>query len=189
MAYALPKDFLVEGVIHGELISDIRHEYIGGEVYAMVGASDRHRIDRSQLGNRPAPPGARHPMPVIHDRYEGPPGTGGANQLLLPRSATELRPRRPRHLLPQPSLPYRGSPFSGHRAYRPAGKLYAYTTIPSLQEYLLLSQDQTKAEIYRRNLGWQTRIITKGVVPIQCLGYEIALTTVLRGCGIAEREQ
>ncbi len=30
--------------LEGELVSEIRHEYIDGEVYAMVEASDRHNL-------------------------------------------------------------------------------------------------------------------------------------------------
>lgn len=34
----------VEEYLEGERHSDIRHEYIDGEIYAMVGASDRHGL-------------------------------------------------------------------------------------------------------------------------------------------------
>lgn len=34
----------IEDYLEGELLSDIRHEYIDGEVYAMVGASAAHNI-------------------------------------------------------------------------------------------------------------------------------------------------
>ena len=44
----------VEGYLEGERLSEIRHEYVAGKVYAMAGASDDHnRISInivSQLG-------------------------------------------------------------------------------------------------------------------------------------------
>jgi Uma2 family endonuclease len=32
----------VDAYLEGELESQVRHEYVDGEIYAMVGASDRH---------------------------------------------------------------------------------------------------------------------------------------------------
>ena len=34
----------VEDYLVGEVISEVRHEYVGGEVYAMAGASNVHNI-------------------------------------------------------------------------------------------------------------------------------------------------
>ena len=34
----------VDDYLAGELESEVRHEYVGGQVYAMVGASDRHGL-------------------------------------------------------------------------------------------------------------------------------------------------
>ncbi len=38
-------DFItVEEYLEGELLSDVRHEYFDGSVWAMAGGSDRHNI-------------------------------------------------------------------------------------------------------------------------------------------------
>jgi len=39
----------VEDYLDGELDSQIRHEYVDGEVYAMVGVSDRHALIAGNL--------------------------------------------------------------------------------------------------------------------------------------------
>ena len=39
----------VEDYLDGELISPVKHEYIEGEVYAMAGASDRHNLIAGEL--------------------------------------------------------------------------------------------------------------------------------------------
>lgn len=39
----------VADYIQGELESDIRHEYMGGDVYPMVGASDKHNLISGNL--------------------------------------------------------------------------------------------------------------------------------------------
>ena len=41
-ALVKPEPISVEEYLQGELLSDIRHEYVGGMVYAMAGASDDH---------------------------------------------------------------------------------------------------------------------------------------------------
>jgi len=42
----------VDDYLRGELESDVRHEYVGGQVYAMVGASDRHGLLVKRLHSR-----------------------------------------------------------------------------------------------------------------------------------------
>ena len=46
MSALLKSDLIisVEDYLVGETISEVRHEYVGGEVYAMAGASDIHNI-------------------------------------------------------------------------------------------------------------------------------------------------
>ncbi|MDX9766771.1 MAG: Uma2 family endonuclease, partial [Ectothiorhodospiraceae bacterium] len=57
-------------------------------------------------------------------------------------------------------------------------KLYAYTAIPSLQEYLLLSQDRVEAELRRRGDGWHAERLTQGSLRLDCLNLEIPLATI-----------
>jgi hypothetical protein len=37
-----PAPISVDDYLAGELISEVKHEYLGGEVHAMAGASNRH---------------------------------------------------------------------------------------------------------------------------------------------------
>ena len=53
-----------------------------------------------------------------------------------------------------------------------------YTTIPTLQEYLLLSQDRVRAEIFRRAEGWQPQVITAGELALQCPQTQIPLAAI-----------
>lgn len=43
------KRISVDDYLQGELNSDIRHEYVAGNVYGMVGASDRHNLITGNL--------------------------------------------------------------------------------------------------------------------------------------------
>jgi len=58
-------------------------------------------------------------------------------------------------------------------------KLFAYTQIPSLQEYLRLSQSRVEAELHRREAaGCKTLHFDAGAVPFGCLGIEVPLAII-----------
>ena len=42
--HTTPSFLSVDDYLEGELESQVRHEYMDGEIYAMVGASDRHGL-------------------------------------------------------------------------------------------------------------------------------------------------
>jgi Uma2 family endonuclease len=44
-----PKQISIDEYLQGEERGEVRHEYIGGEVYAMVGTSDRHNMIAGNL--------------------------------------------------------------------------------------------------------------------------------------------
>ncbi len=54
-------------------------------------------------------------------------------------------------------------------------KFWAYQTIPSLREYLLISQSAQEVEIYRRTRGWAPETVTEGSVRLDCLDVELPL--------------
>ncbi len=61
----------IEDYLAGEEISDIKHEYIGGTVHAMAGASNRHN---TIAGNRFASLHgltSRKILPALQQRYQG----------------------------------------------------------------------------------------------------------------------
>ena len=55
-------------------------------------------------------------------------------------------------------------------------KLIAYRQLPSLQEYVLCSQDFPAIEVYRRNNDWQVERFTSGqTVVLESVAYELVL--------------
>lgn len=55
-------------------------------------------------------------------------------------------------------------------------KLTAYRQLPSLQEYVLCSQDFPAIEIYRRSTNWTVERFTAGqTVTLESVGYELVL--------------
>ena len=57
-------------------------------------------------------------------------------------------------------------------------KLFAYQTIPSLQEYLLISQAYREIQIFRRKHDWATETCNEGSVRLDCLGFDLPLDLI-----------
>ncbi|MCF7996274.1 MAG: Uma2 family endonuclease [Chromatiaceae bacterium] len=158
--------------------SDIRHEYIGGELYAMTGASDRHGLITLNL--------ASYLRPLLR---------GTACQLFANDMKVRLRINE-QDIFYYPDLLLSCDPGDRATYYRAQPcllvevlsdstaridrreKFWAYQTIPSLREYLLISQTAPEVEIYRRADGWAREIITHGRVQLDCLDVALPLDVI-----------
>src|SRR3954447_21557963 len=140
----------VENYLAGELSSTTKHEYLGGMVYAMAGASNRHNTIAGNL------------FAALHSRLRG-------HKCRPFNSDTKIRVRLPTHLrlyYPDASVVCRPNPPNDSFQDEPAAifevmseatrridegeKKDAYLTIPSLCAYVLLEQDRPAAIVYRR---------------------------------------
>ncbi len=57
-------------------------------------------------------------------------------------------------------------------------KFFAYQTLPSLQEYVLVAQAARRVEIYRRAHNWQTEYAESGAIHLDCLDMSVALDAI-----------
>lgn len=137
----------VEDYLEGESVSQVKHEYLAGEVYAMAGASDRHhricanlfiKLD-SHLENSEC-------EAFITDLKL----KAGEDTFYYPdvMVACEQNP---------PSEYYREMPVLIIEVVSPSTrqidrreKLRAYQQIPSVHEYVIVEQDKMHLEIHRR---------------------------------------
>ena len=158
---SLPKERLtlsVEDYLEGERDSQVRHEYVAGQAYAMAGASERHnRIALNIAGRlndllpdgecaafmsdmkvRVAPDTFYYPDVVVAcDRPGGDPYVRAEPRLVVEvlRPTTERTDRREKHA--------------------------AYQGCPSVREYALVSQETMRVELHRRAAdGWRAELLT-----------------------------
>jgi len=184
MAAPIHTNWTVEEYLAFEEQSEIRHEFMDGQVYAMAGASKRHNqiasaIQYSLYGQlvekscevfqgdmRVHIAGKRYFYPDIvvvcgEDRYENDKET----TLLNPTVLIEV-------LSPSTEDKDRG------------GKLWAYRNLPSLQEYWLFSQDQVLAEWLIRKGGrtWEFGESNDpdAVLQLPSIGCTLALSDIYR---------
>jgi Uma2 family endonuclease len=148
----------VDEYLAGELKSDIRHEYIGGLVYAMAGTSSEHNIICQNL------------LIALRSHLRGQTCRVYIESVKLklrmadedifyypdlmvtcdPRDTERYFTRFPRVLIevlsPDTERIDRREKFS------------SYTQIESLEEYILVAQDQPEVTVFRRAGSWRPEV-------------------------------
>ncbi len=160
----------------GEEESEIRHEYVGGRVFAMAGASEPHEIVAGNL----------FAAILGHIRGRGCRVFKGDMKVHLFLNQQDL--------FYYPDIMVVCDPEDREPAYKDypkvlvevmtdykqdhVEKLFAYQQIGSLEEYLVIDQEpkRPRAWIYRRETGWkQEDGAPDGVLRLASLGFETQL--------------
>ena len=160
-----------------EARSPVRHEYVAGDVYAMTGASLRHNVIALNIAA------------LLRAHLRGSPCRAfvADAKLRIVKAGAYYYPDvmvtcDPRHLtvgsddlvVEAPKLIVEVLSTSTEGIDR-REKLIAYRGIPSLQEYVLVAQDEAKIEIHRRHgdIGWEIVTLTPGD-PVELKSLEFA---------------
>ena len=168
----------VEDYLAGELVSEIKHEYLGGYVYAMAGARNLHNEIASawlgllyaQLRGKPCRPfnsdtKVRVQLPTrIHFYY--PDGM----VVCEPNSADETFQDKPVVIAEVVS--------ESTRRIDEGEKREAYFTLPSLMAYLIIETERTRVVVHRRTESGFIAEVYEGmdaVVPLEAIQAEIPL--------------
>jgi len=142
-----------ESYLQDELLSDIKHEYIDGAVYAMAGASKNHqRITANvsgelwtQLKNTPCEAFASDIKVKVGSQFFYPDVMVVCNDKTDDAYYTE-----------SPVIIVEVLSKSTRRMDETAKK-FAYQTLSTLQEYVLIEQDFVDVEVCRKSEGWVSR--------------------------------
>jgi Uma2 family endonuclease len=176
----------VEEYLAGEQTAEVKHEYVNGEVYAMVGVSDRHEIIALNLAS------------ALRSFLKGGPCQvffGGVKVRI--RIASDERFYYPDIMVacdPSDRDPYyRDRPRVLMEVLSPSTeridrteKGEAYRQIDSLQEYLLVTQDQRRVEVQRRENGWGSVVYERtGRVRLACLDLTLDLDAIYSDSGVS----
>ena len=165
----------IDEYLRGEDSSEIRHEFVYGEVFAMAGASDRHGIITGNIfGNL-----WNH---LRNDRCQ----PFSENMKLRADAQTFYYPdvivacdetTESSYYRTEPILLVEVLSPSTERIDR-TEKLAIYKNIPTLREYLIVLQDKMLVEIHRKleNGGWQTEIYDEIDAEIRLDSVELTLT-------------
>jgi Uma2 family endonuclease len=160
----------VEDYLAGELSSPVKHEYLGGVVYAMAGARNAHNLI------------ATNTLGTLHARLRG-------RRCRPFNSDTKIRvslPAQVRFYYPDLSVICRPNPQSDSFQDEPAvlvevlsrrtrridegEKKDAYLTIASLGVYVLVEQEISAVVVFRRTEGGFVREVYQGLDAVVPLG-------------------
>ena len=162
----------VEAYLASEQRTEVKHEYLDGQIVAMGGASRAHGLPHAR---RKGCQLFTADMKVRIDHDSG--SWFYYPDLVLACDPTDREPmyvRRPCLLVEVLS------PSTEHIDTRE--KLLAYRLLPSLREYLLLRQDALRAELYRRGDDgrWQYSAFTApgDVLPLRSLDARVSVAEV-----------
>jgi Uma2 family endonuclease len=168
----------VADYLAGELISPVKHEYLGGVVYMIAGARNTHNII------------ATNTVGALYARLRGRPCRLYNSDIKIRiRLATQIR-----FYYPDASVVCSPNPQSDSFQDDPAvlfevlspdtrridegEKKDAYLTIPSLAVYVLIEQDTAAAVVFRRTEGGFVREVYEGldaVIPLGEIGIDLPL--------------
>ena len=184
MQAALRQEFVaVDDYLAGEQTSDIKHEYVGGAVYAMAGTTIDHNYiaqniafaARSHLKGKPC-------KVVIGDvkvRLE----VEAQDIFYYPDVMIGSDPRdTDRLFLRYPKILIEVSSDSTERLDRNE-KRSAYQSIETLEEYIMVAQDRLEVTAFRRANRWKPEVL-KGlgqVLTLASIGLALPLSSIYEG--------
>jgi Uma2 family endonuclease len=147
---AIKHEISEEEYLQGELVSDVKHELINGEVYAMTGVSKNHeriavnisRLLGNFLMNSPCEPFSTEVKVKVGRNFFYPDAMVVCND----QTDNEYYTESPTILVEVLSKSTRRTDETIKRM--------AYQSIPTLQEFILIEQDFVDIEVCRRSEGW-----------------------------------
>ena len=184
MQAALRRDFItVEDYLAGEEASEVKHEYVGGVVYAMSGTSKEHnRITGNiyaaflrRLRHSPCRPffsDVKVRLEALGDDVFYYPDVMVACD---PRDTHRLFSRYPRILVEV------SSPSTQRLDGRE--KRWAYQTIETLEEYMLVAQDRVEVTVFRGANKWNPEVFTRreNTVSLKSIGLALKVSSIYEG--------
>lgn len=169
-----PEDYL-----QGERNGNIRHEYVDGQVFAMAGAGEKHNIIALNLASelRNASRGTDCRAFISDMKLH----LAELNRFYYPDILLSCNPEdNNAYFKEHPCLIVEVLSPSTEATDR-REKLHAYQQIPSLKEYVLVSQESPQIELYRRSEAhWLYYLLDDpaDVLQLECLELTLSMATV-----------
>lgn len=165
----------VEDYLAGEPLNEVRHEYIGGVVYAMAGASREHNTLAGNL------------FAAVHEHLRGKPCKVFMADLKVrlevareeifyyPDVAVACDPRdTDRYFIRYPRVLIEVLSPDTERLDR-REKFLNYTQIETLEEYVLVAQDKAEVTVFRRAAQWQPEVTRQPAQMLRLISLDFSL--------------
>lgn len=170
-----------EQYLEDEKTREIKHEYIDGEIYAMSGASRIHNILSQSisllLGNHLDGTRCNVFIADMKVRIE----KRNSTSFFYPDVVVACDDEHGHDYYTEKPLIIVEVLSKSTRRYDKALKFNTYTTIPSLQEYILIEQDFAEIEVCRRNNHWVSeRFFLGDDVTLESIGLTVSVEAIYR---------
>lgn len=173
----------VEEYLAGELKSQVRHEYLGGQVYAMAGTSSEHNIicQNFTIALRSALRGKR--CQVFTENLKLGLRARGEDLFYYPDVIVTCHEREDRYIKRFPTLLIEVLSPDTERIDR-REKFSNYTQIETLEDYVLAAQDAMEVTAFRRANDWRSEIVKRpeDALRIPSLDFTMSLAAIYEGC-------
>lgn len=188
MALAEKLKIGVTDYLQGELLGDIKHEYINGEVYAMVGVRRAHDTVTTNLIARLHAHLRGTPCRVHSGEMKVRVETADDDCFFYPDlHVTCSANDTDEHFNAQPKLIIEVLSDSTER-YDRAEKFHHYRKLASLEEYVLVAQDTQRVECYRRAEQWDLQLFQQhDQVYFQSIDLSLATAEIYEGIRFEEK--
>ena len=153
-----------EEYLQGELISDMKHEYINGTIYAMSGASENHNFITGNIFNAffNALKSKKSPCKIFSESMKVRENKKTTN-FFYPDVFVMCDTHK------DDDIYYKHSPTiivevlsESTRRYDLTTKKLYYFNIPSLKEYVVIEQDICQIEVFRKSDDWRLTVYFLG---------------------------
>ena len=162
----------------GEQHSELRHEYIDGQVYAMTGASRTHGLIVNALAVAMTPAARRKGCQLFTSDMKLRLEIGGKTCFYYPDLLLSCDPQDREPYFRRSPCPIVEVLSESTARIDRREKLLAYQSLPSLQAYLLVEQEARRVELYRRATDWRVEYHDAGEIWLDCLELALPLAEV-----------
>lgn len=171
----------VEEYLKLEEGATVRHEYVGGEIYAMIGASRRHNEIVSNISAILWNAARGGPCRVYSSDFKL---RVSVDVFYYPDVMVECNMEEGDPLFEEePCIVVEvTSPSTATTDRRE--KLFAYKKVSSLKSYLIVHQGEMRVERHWRDeegVWWQVELVGEGRIPIPCPETELTLAEIYEG--------
>lgn len=173
----------VEDYLRLEADGEVRHEYIGGDIFAMVGASVQHNRIAGNVFNALSNHLRSGPCEVYISDFKVRLQVNRDEIFYYPDVMVACgREGTDKYYLSDPMLIVEVlSPSTQSIDQRE--KAFNYRQIPALEEYVLVSQERCEVTIQRRSERWEGLVVTspEGTVELRSVDLSLPLSEIYRG--------
>ena len=174
----LPPRMTAAAYLTGEVNADVRHEFVDGVVYAMAGTTEAHNdivLNLSTWLRSRLPPGCR----LFNGTVKLATKPSGEASYYYPDVFVSCGPRDPKgYVRLDASLVIEVLSPSTQRIDR-GEKFQAYTSMPSVSDYMLIAQDGISVEVFRRSTAWTREAYAMGdLIAFDALSHPLAVADV-----------